>query len=276
VRAGTDAQREPARQRHRLGRDTEMGAAHAAVREELAECEKRRVARYGEAQSLRAADHRRVDADDLAGRRNERAARAAGIERRVGLDHVVDQAAVARTEGAAERRHDASGHGRFETQWIADRDDEMSAPQRLRVAERGGPGVRRQGAAQQREIGVGVVADHVGVGLAALGHHEAHVPRASDDVAVRQHEAVAGDDHARAHCAASLADAVDADDRGTDVVGDSGDDSRVRVEWRLTLDVDERERAHRLGREGPSRATDPPPGGAASEASVGGAFVIAR
>ena len=45
----------------------------------------------------------RVDADDLAGRVDERAAGVAGVDRRVGLQHVVDLEAVGRLDRALDR-----------------------------------------------------------------------------------------------------------------------------------------------------------------------------
>src|SRR5205823_13832103 len=50
--------------------------------------------------SLRAHDHRSVDADDIAVGGDERASGIAGVERGVGLDHVVDQATRARPQRA--------------------------------------------------------------------------------------------------------------------------------------------------------------------------------
>ena len=77
---------------------------------------------HGKADALRAHDHRRVDADHFAARRHERPAGIAGIERRIGLDHVVDQPAVPRAQRAAERRDDAGRDRRLEAERIADRD----------------------------------------------------------------------------------------------------------------------------------------------------------
>ena len=49
----------------------------------------------------------RVDADDLAGGVEQRAAGVAGVERGVGLDHVADREAVGRLDLALERADDA-------------------------------------------------------------------------------------------------------------------------------------------------------------------------
>ena len=101
------------------------------------------VDRHREAEPLAAGDDRRVDADDGAGARHERPARVAGIERRVGLNHVLDQPAGPRAQRAAERADDAGRHGVLEAVRVADGDDELSRPQRLRVAELDGGEVRR-------------------------------------------------------------------------------------------------------------------------------------
>src|SRR2546427_11404967 len=59
------------------------------------------------------ARNRRVDADHLALDVHERAARVAGVDRRVGLDEVLDAVARARqsVEQSPLRADDASGHG---------------------------------------------------------------------------------------------------------------------------------------------------------------------
>ena len=110
------ALREPVRKLHAarngrlLRRYSDVGAPHAAVPHQLAEHEVRRVRRDREADALRALDDRRVHADHLAARGDQRPAGIAGVERRVGLDHVVDQpSACARAASArAPRRRPPS------------------------------------------------------------------------------------------------------------------------------------------------------------------------
>ena len=58
-----------------------------------------------------------------------------GIECRVGLDHVLDQPAGPRAKRAAERAHHAGRDGVLEAVGVADGDDELAGPKRLRVAE---------------------------------------------------------------------------------------------------------------------------------------------
>ncbi len=87
-----------ARERELLGGDTDIGTPHAAVPHQLAEHETRRVRRNRKADALRAHDHRGVDADNLAVGGHERPPRIAGIERGIGLDHVIDEPSRARPQ----------------------------------------------------------------------------------------------------------------------------------------------------------------------------------
>src|SRR5262249_38246807 len=82
---------DPARQRPILSSDPDIASPHPALatpprRYELAGCRRDR-----KADPLRHADDRRVDADDLARAGDERSAGIARVERRVGLDHAVDE-----------------------------------------------------------------------------------------------------------------------------------------------------------------------------------------
>ena len=78
---------------HVLAGDADVAAPDPPVANQLRRDESRRVARDGERQSLRRLNHRRVDADHFALRRHERPAGIAGIQRRIGLQHVVHQTA---------------------------------------------------------------------------------------------------------------------------------------------------------------------------------------
>lgn len=83
--------RNPPRQRHSLAGDAQMRPLHTPVPDELGHREQRRVAGHREAQFLRTADHRGVDADHPPGPGDQRPAGVAGFERSVGLDDVVHQ-----------------------------------------------------------------------------------------------------------------------------------------------------------------------------------------
>src|SRR3954453_15677198 len=110
--------------------DAEVGMLDAAVLEQLLDDAADRVAGDREADAdVAAAVGRldlRVDADDLAAGVDEGAAGVARVDRRVGLDHVVDREAVRRLDLALERRDDARGHRPVETERIADRDHRIA------------------------------------------------------------------------------------------------------------------------------------------------------
>ena len=153
--AGFD--RVPARHRHGLRGDADIGAPHAAVHDDLAQHVIGGVAGDREADALRAHDHRGVDADHLAARGHQRPAGIAGVERGVGLDHVLDHAAGGGAQASARarrsRRRSRSTRSRADCR---SRSRDGRGCKRLGIAERrereaaGGVG------AQQREVGVGI------------------------------------------------------------------------------------------------------------------------
>ena len=62
----------------------------------------------------------------------QRAAGVAGVDRRVGLDHLVDREAVGRLDLAAEAGDDALGGGAVEPERVADRDRRGRRPAPVR------------------------------------------------------------------------------------------------------------------------------------------------
>ena len=78
----------------------------------------------------------RVDADHPPVRVDQRTARVAWVDRRVGLDHVVDREVVGRLDLALQRGHDAGGDRAVEAERIADRDDRVTHLDLGGVAER--------------------------------------------------------------------------------------------------------------------------------------------
>ena len=68
----------------------------------------------------------RVHADDLTARVQERTAGVAVVDRRVGLDDVVDGEAIRGRDEALQGAHDARGRGAVEAEGIADRDDRVA------------------------------------------------------------------------------------------------------------------------------------------------------
>src|SRR3989442_6856680 len=101
--------REP-QQRHVLPRDADLAAPDLAMPDELAGHELGGVDPHREADPLSRKDHRRVHADDKAPRIDERPAGVARIERRVGLDHVVDEAPPNRPELASQDAYHTCRH----------------------------------------------------------------------------------------------------------------------------------------------------------------------
>ena len=102
---------------------------------------------------------------------DQRAARVARIQRGVGLDHVVDEAdGASRPSGqrAAERRHDAGGHGAGEPVRVADRDDQLADAQPLGLAERRPASSSIAVDAQHREVGQPVDPDDLEAQLAPV------------------------------------------------------------------------------------------------------------
>ena len=99
---------------------------------------------------------------------------------------------------------------------------------------RGRQGHRRIDA-QQREVGVGIVADHARRELAAFGGHQLDARGAADHVAVGQHQPVGRDDDAgagaRAHGVAAVPD-VDPHHGRADAVDHVGDRPRIGIEQR--------------------------------------------
>jgi len=96
-----------ARQIGGVGGDADEGAPHAAEADDLRDDEIGGVGGDREGNALRAVDHGGVDADDLAGRRHQRPAGIAGVERGIGLDDVIDQPAGRSAHRAAECGDDA-------------------------------------------------------------------------------------------------------------------------------------------------------------------------
>ncbi|MHC2946692.1 hypothetical protein ACVIJX_003840 [Bradyrhizobium diazoefficiens] len=119
----------------------------------------------------------------------------------------------------------ARGHGRFESERIADRDHELAAPQGLGVAERGIGQVAHAVGAQQRKIGVGIGAEHLGVADMAFHIPQPDLLGGADHMAVGEHEPIRRDHDARAEPGAlaavrHLGPGLDAHDGRADALGD--------------------------------------------------------
>ena len=123
--------------------DAQVAADHAAVGDELLhhaadEVDGNREAEaFGHVLIAGRADDGRVDADELAARVDERAARVAGVDRGVRLDEVLERRDAELT--AARRADDAHRHGLTQAQRVADREDDLADLERVRAAQRGSP-----------------------------------------------------------------------------------------------------------------------------------------
>ena len=193
--------------RHRPHRHADLAArdlARAQPRQHVAN----RIDRHGEpdADVARAARHaaiavnRRVDADDLAAKVEQRSAGVAGIDRRVRLKHV--RAALLRNrERPAGRADDADADGMSKVERIADRHDPVARLHLAGVAELG----HRQIAVglfdelKQRAVGQRIPANDLGLVIIVLVIEELHfdLRRPLDDVVVGDDEAIFRDDEAR-------------------------------------------------------------------------------
>ena len=223
------------RQRPRSAGDPDPGAAHAAVahqgRDDPAG---RRVDRHREAEAD--ARHRGVDPDHAAAAVDQRAARVAGVQRRVGLDHVVDdprRAAGASGQRAAERRHHAGRDRARVAVRVADRDHELADAQRrrrrrARPARRPAPSARRTARSDS-----GSEPTMRRLDVAAVDERGAHARAgAGDDVRAGEHEAVRRDHDAgsAAGRAAATAPRPEVGHRRPERLRHAGHHARVGVE----------------------------------------------
>src|SRR5206468_5926832 len=112
-------------QRYVLPGHADVSAADGAVLDQAAGDELHRVDGDGEADSLRRQDDRRVDADDLSRRVDQRPARIPGVERGIRLDDVVDQTARRRAQRPTQGADHARGDGALEAVRVADRHDQL-------------------------------------------------------------------------------------------------------------------------------------------------------
>ena len=158
------------------------------------------------ADALRAAGariDRGVDAGELAGHVDQRAAGIAGIDRGIGLDEelVVGDADL----GARQRRDDAVRHGLADAEGIADREHDVADHQLVGIGE-----IERREflvrvlQPQHREIGAAVLQHDLGLELALVGQRHLDLVGALDDVDVGDDEAGRIDHHARAERALHL------------------------------------------------------------------------
>jgi hypothetical protein len=137
----------------------------------------------------------RVDPDDPPRRIDERAARVARVDGRVGLDHVGDREVVRRGDLALQRRDHTGGQRAVQAERVADRDHRVADLHVLGRPERERPQRQAVGVdAQQREVRGRVAADDAGIDGLLVGELDGHLHRPVDDVGVREDVAGAVDD----------------------------------------------------------------------------------
>ncbi len=178
-----------------------------------------------------------VDPDHAAEPVGERAARVARVERRVGLDHVLDQPSAGTVTGrqrAPQRRDHSCGDRARKSERAADRDDQLPDAEAPGITEGGGLGGvdRRPDDGQIRER---VGPDDVRAGLTAVGKARDHAGTGCDDVGRGQHVAVGGDRQgttpARGAPAAPRPPLhPEVRDRGPEPLGNLAHGSRVGIE----------------------------------------------
>ena len=84
---------EPARQRYVLTGNADKAARNASVANQFSGDKFRRVDSRGKTNSLRRPDNRSIDANHLSVGSHQGTAGVAGIERRISLNYIIDQAA---------------------------------------------------------------------------------------------------------------------------------------------------------------------------------------
>ena len=181
----------------------ERGAIHPAVGDELIHDPAREIDRHGEAVAgveAGLAGDRGVHPDDVAADADERPARVAGIDRRVGLDEVLNApvAAPGEIERAPFGADDARGDGEGEVlaQRIAHGQHPLAHPGAVAVAEGSGREIRGVDL-QHRDVGRGVGAHQLRLELAPVQKPDREILGAVHHVGVGQDVAVTAHDEAR-------------------------------------------------------------------------------
>src|SRR5215207_3516870 len=182
----------------------------------------------GEADAHRAAavgrEDLRVDADHAPLRVEQRPAGVARVDRGVGLDGALDDAAVARLDGPLEAGDDAGRQRAVEAERVADGQNLLPDREAVAVGHRHDlQGLAHAGDLEDGEVGVRVAADDARrVGLVAA-EADGDLVGALDDVEVGQDVPLVVDDGAGAAAApsgveeaAGLARRADRDDAGRD------------------------------------------------------------
>ena len=123
---------------------------------------------------------------------------------------------------ASQGADDSGGHGVVEAERIADGDGNLAHGDFLRIGKTEMVQIG-QVDAQDRQVGVGIIADDVGARFAAIRRLRPHLVGPVDDVAVGHHESVGRNEKARAASAPAFlfGAGLDMNDRGTGLSGRS-------------------------------------------------------
>src|SRR4051812_44226850 len=148
----------------------------------------------------------RVHADDATGVVEQRAARVAGVDRRVRLDRLVDLEAVGSLDAAPEPGDDALGRRAVQPERVADRDRRVADLDGARVGQRqrlGGLGCAAGLKVDDREVARCVDAEDLAVEVGAVGAEaHRHVLGRVDDVGIRDDRLRVVDEEARSRAGA--------------------------------------------------------------------------
>jgi hypothetical protein len=168
-----------------------------------------------------------VDANHTPARVHQRAARVAGVDRGIGLDHAVDGEPVGRAELALEGGDDATGHGVLEPEGVSQGEDRVTDLDVPRDPERDRSQVGPSRIDPEHgQVGGEVASDHLGVDQRALVYAHPNTPRVLHDVGVGQHEALPVEDEARSRGHASALGRTEGRAPLTDHLGLDEDDPR--------------------------------------------------
>src|SRR5690606_8721881 len=195
----------------------------------------REIDRYGEAEACERplprhlADCRRIDADHLAARVEQRPTRVSRIDGGIGLDQLL----VAEAERPVHRAQHTRRYGTLDADRVADRDGRLAHLQCIRVAE---DGVREILAGDVEYCDVDGLrdAEHAGVDVVTVRQRDAYVAGASDHVRVRDDETVGAYDDAGTRAGGR----ADTDDCRCDLSHDVDQQRLTRCELRLLLNGD--------------------------------------
>ena len=179
------------------GQDADPAAHHATLGEDLAHHAANQVHRDRKADAFHAEvlrEHRGVDADELAIDIDQRAARIAHVDGRVGLDEVLEGRDAELS--AARRADDALRDGLRKPYGIADGEHDVAEAQPVRVTERHHRHVALQVEFEDREVRVRIAADDSCLGHASVGELCADQVRGGDHVVIGDHVRGAIDDNA--------------------------------------------------------------------------------